>query len=59
MRADEPGARGSRKQAVPVWDDTRLVKECLRGNEQAWSLLIDKYQSADLFDSRKIPFASA
>jgi len=33
------------KQAVPVWDDTRLVKECLRGNEQAWSLLIDKYKA--------------
>jgi len=33
------------EQAVPVWDDTRLVKECLRGNEQAWSLLIDKYKA--------------
>jgi RNA polymerase sigma factor (sigma-70 family) len=33
------------KRAAPVWDDTRLVKECLRGNEQAWSLLIDKYKA--------------
>jgi RNA polymerase sigma factor (sigma-70 family) len=33
------------KRAVPAWDDTRLVKECLRGNEQAWSLLIDKYKA--------------
>jgi RNA polymerase sigma factor (sigma-70 family) len=33
------------KQAAPDWDDTRLVKECLRGNEQAWSLLIDKYKA--------------
>jgi RNA polymerase sigma factor (sigma-70 family) len=27
------------------WDDTRLVKECLAGNEEAWSLLIDKYKA--------------
>ncbi len=29
----------------PVWDDTRLVRECLSGNEQAWSLLIEKYKA--------------
>jgi RNA polymerase sigma factor (sigma-70 family) len=29
----------------PAWNDTRLVKECLSGNEEAWSLLIDKYKS--------------
>lgn len=28
----------------PVWTDTRLVKECLRGSEAAWSALIDKYK---------------
>jgi RNA polymerase sigma factor (sigma-70 family) len=33
------------KRMAPTWDDTRLVKECLRGNEQAWSLLIDKYKA--------------
>ena len=33
------------KRPTPVWDDTRLVKECLGGNEQAWSLLIDKYKA--------------
>ena len=33
------------KRPAPVWDDTRLVKECLGGNEQAWSLLIDKYKA--------------
>jgi RNA polymerase sigma factor (sigma-70 family) len=33
------------KRKAPAWDDTRLVKECLRGNEQAWSLLIDKYKA--------------
>jgi len=27
------------------WDDTRLVKECLAGKEEAWSLLIDKYKA--------------
>jgi RNA polymerase sigma factor (sigma-70 family) len=28
-----------------VWSDTRLVKACLAGNEEAWSLLIDKYKA--------------
>ena len=27
------------------WNDTRLVKECLRGNEAAWDQLIDKYKA--------------
>lgn len=27
------------------WDDARLVKECLAGSEEAWSLLIDKYKA--------------
>jgi len=27
------------------WNDTRLVKECLRGNEAAWAQLIDKYKA--------------
>ena len=26
-------------------EDARLVKECLAGNEEAWSLLIDRYQA--------------
>lgn len=33
------------KKAGPAWDDTRLVKECLHRNEEAWSLLIDKYKA--------------
>jgi RNA polymerase sigma factor (sigma-70 family) len=33
------------KKARNGWDDTRLVKECLAGNEEAWSLLIDKYKA--------------
>ena len=28
-----------------VWSDERLVKECLSGNEEAWSLLIEKYKA--------------
>ena len=27
------------------WTDERLVSECLKGNEQAWSALIDKYKN--------------
>lgn len=30
--------------ASPAADDSYLVKECLRGNEAAWSALIDKYK---------------
>ena len=26
------------------WPDRRIVSECLRGNEEAWSVLIDKYK---------------
>src|SRR5713101_7136188 len=28
-----------------AWTDTRLVRECLLGNEEAWSALIDKYKN--------------
>jgi RNA polymerase sigma factor (sigma-70 family) len=28
-----------------VWTDARLVRECLRGSEEAWSALIDKYKN--------------
>ncbi len=27
------------------WTDQRLVGSCLRGDEQAWSILVDKYKS--------------
>src|SRR5256885_6968054 len=36
-------ARASTKPA-PL-DDTRLVKQCLSGSEEAWSLLIEKYKA--------------
>lgn len=35
--------RAARKPAEK-WDDTRLVKECLAGNEEAWSGLVEKYK---------------
>jgi len=28
-----------------AWADTRLVRECLRGDEDAWAALLDKYQN--------------
>jgi RNA polymerase sigma factor (sigma-70 family) len=33
------------KKPPAARNDTRLVKECLSGNEEAWSLLIDKYKA--------------
>jgi RNA polymerase sigma factor (sigma-70 family) len=33
------------KKAPAAWSDARLVKECLAGNEEAWSLLIEKYKA--------------
>lgn len=33
------------KKSPLALDDTRLVKECLTGNEEAWSALIDKYKA--------------
>jgi RNA polymerase sigma factor (sigma-70 family) len=35
----------SRKKAAVPWNDTRLVKECLSGNEKGWVLLIEKYKA--------------
>lgn len=40
-----PVREALREKVSAPWDDTRLVRECLRGNEQAWSLLIDKYKA--------------
>lgn len=33
------------KSTAAVGDDVRLVRECLSGSEQAWSLLIEKYKA--------------
>src|SRR5437879_3649824 len=37
-------ARAGKKEPV-AWSDALLVKECLAGNEEAWSALIDKYKA--------------
>ena len=37
-------AKLQREKQAP-WPDDRLVAECLKGNEQAWSALLDKYKS--------------
>ena len=37
-------AKLQRERPVP-WSDDRLVAECLQGNEQAWSVLVDKYKN--------------
>lgn len=33
------------KRTPAAWSDTRLVQECLAGNEEAWSSLIGKYKA--------------
>ena len=44
-------SRGRVRTAITIstadvlWSDTRLVEECLRGNETAWNALIDKYKN--------------
>ena len=40
-----PASSKSGKKPAVVWNDTLLVKECLAGSEEAWSLLIDKYKA--------------
>src|SRR5947208_1347941 len=40
-----PTGSRTRKNEAVVWNDTLLVKECLAGSEEAWSLLIDKYKA--------------
>jgi RNA polymerase sigma factor (sigma-70 family) len=35
----------ARKKPPAAWDDKRLVRACLAGDEEAWSLLIDKYKA--------------
>jgi RNA polymerase sigma factor (sigma-70 family) len=35
----------SSKERFKAWPDRRLVRECLNGNDEAWSVLIDKYKN--------------
>lgn len=39
----ENGKSGA-PRAAPAWSDTRLVRECIRGKEEAWAALIEKYK---------------
>jgi RNA polymerase sigma factor (sigma-70 family) len=41
----EPETGSPVARARPARTDTRLVRECLSGNEEAWSALIDKYKN--------------
>ena len=34
-----------RRTPTPEWKDKDLVEECLRGNEQAWYAVVNKYKS--------------
>ena len=48
MRDDEPHrTRLERRLRGPdaTWKDDRLVRACLKGNERAWSALIQKYKN--------------
>src|SRR5260370_41940345 len=40
-----PALTKTERKSESAWDDARLVKECLAGNEEAWSQLIDKYKA--------------
>jgi RNA polymerase sigma factor (sigma-70 family) len=44
-RSDIIARAGRRGIPDSTWNDKPLVRECLRGNEQAWSALIDKYKN--------------
>ena len=35
----------TRKKLPATWNDAHLIKECISGNEAAWSLLIEKYKA--------------
>jgi RNA polymerase sigma factor (sigma-70 family) len=37
-------AKRAKETSETQWSDSRLVQECLQGNESAWSALIDKYK---------------
>src|SRR5436309_1802474 len=40
-----PASIKAERKPQSAWDDPRLVKECLAGNEEAWSQLIEKYKA--------------
>ncbi len=40
-----PMVAKAEKKTSGAWSDTRLVAECVSGNGEAWSLLIEKYKA--------------
>jgi RNA polymerase sigma factor (sigma-70 family) len=40
-----PRERAIQDDKFKAWPDSRLVHECLKGNEEAWSALVDKYKN--------------
>ena len=40
-----PPRRATVKGHDPSWPDARLVRECIRGDEEAWAALLDKYKN--------------
>jgi hypothetical protein len=40
-----PPPESSKEERSKAWPDRRLVAECLEGNEEAWSALVDKYKN--------------
>jgi RNA polymerase sigma factor (sigma-70 family) len=40
-----PRERAIQDDKFKAWPDPRLVRECLKGNEEAWSALLDKYKN--------------
>ena len=45
VKGTPPTAEHRPQKSAVVWNDTRLVRECLSGSEEAWSLLLDKYKA--------------
>lgn len=43
--AHAAAARRFVKGHDPSWPDARLVRECIRGSEDAWAALVDKYKN--------------
>jgi RNA polymerase sigma factor (sigma-70 family) len=46
-RSEPPGPRRLLRIGDPkiTWSDSRLIRECLRGNDRAWSTIIAKYKN--------------
>lgn len=38
-------AAGRQLEQTGIWTDERLIQRCLKGDQEAWSVLIDKYKN--------------